>query len=903
MKKKTLIRIFYWLGGSLIGSCILVSVSLYFFKDTLIDALLQEANQHLKSKVRVKKIDLAFWGSFPNVSVDFHEIFVQDSYQGSTEKDTLLYSERIRLRFNLLDIWQKKYRLKRLDIYPGILNIKVNAEGATNYAIFHPSTDSVETTIDIDLQKITCTNLRIVYQNQEADFSFATHLQKTRLQGDFTEHIFSMKAKSEQVIEWIKRGKVNFVSNKDLHLDLALQVDQLTQKIEIPQTFIQIAGLPFELSGKISPDDTKIKILASQLELTDVVNHFTLPEFDQLTKYRGSGTANFALQIENKLEERAITCQFGIKNGQIQQDNIKLTNIQLKGEYTNNNKEDFLRFHTVHFQSDAGPFDASMTLSEFDAPKITGKANGTVDLAVLHRLFPLSQIDQIGGLATINGDIYIKIHDKKNIEWQESQAKIQLNEVFFNAEPIIQKIEDINGRIELASKHIKIDELKAKSGRSDVRLQGEITHIQDYWKKNARLKIHADIQSKFIDLNDWIDTNRQENSAELSLPQLPTWMDASLHLDVQELQGFDLKSKDIKAIIQLSDAQLNINTCQIKEINYQKHEIKNFIGRVLLTDNKLHIPQVQFEHTSGKISGELTLSYQNDTTYWINGLVQTDNIDIRKVFLEWDDFGQQTISHKHIEGNMKAKIAFHYPLRPGKELDLQQIKATMELELHKGRLSKVPLIEEIIQNLNTPATQLILGKEHVRYFAQQLEDIRFEELSNRIQIENGKITIPKMAILSSAIKLNLHGVHFFNEQIDYQFAFNLRDLKKKKTSEFGDIIDDQTGIQIYLRMYGTSQKPLFEWNKQAKRQDTKKYNEKEIKTIKEMLKQDFNLFKNEETIDKYEHKPRQKEILQIDYEPRDTTDKKEEKTGKIQQKIKQLEKEKKAAKQIEIEFD
>ncbi|MGS7457676.1 hypothetical protein, partial [Mycobacterium tuberculosis] len=76
---------------------------------------------------------------FPNLSLDFNEVFIQDAYPNSTELDTLLYTEQIRLKFNPIDIWKENYHVKKIDIQPGTLQLKVNKKGKVNYDIFKES--------------------------------------------------------------------------------------------------------------------------------------------------------------------------------------------------------------------------------------------------------------------------------------------------------------------------------------------------------------------------------------------------------------------------------------------------------------------------------------------------------------------------------------------------------------------------------------------------------------------------------------------------------------------------------------------------------------------------------------------------------------------------------------------
>jgi len=75
---------------------------LYVFKDDICGVVVTELNKNLKTKVEVSKVDLAFWGSFPKLSIDFNHVFIQDSTSSASKLDTLLFAEKIRLNLILL---------------------------------------------------------------------------------------------------------------------------------------------------------------------------------------------------------------------------------------------------------------------------------------------------------------------------------------------------------------------------------------------------------------------------------------------------------------------------------------------------------------------------------------------------------------------------------------------------------------------------------------------------------------------------------------------------------------------------------------------------------------------------------------------------------------------------------
>jgi uncharacterized protein YpmS len=152
--KTKLIRITKWFFGILFALFILISGLVYFFKDRICGLVVTEVNKHLTVPVAASSVELTFWGSFPNLSVDFNNVFIQDAYPKSTRRDTLLYTDRIRLKFNPIDLWNKNYHIKVIEISPGTLNLKINEKGEVNYMIFKASNEKSEEDFNLKLEEI-----------------------------------------------------------------------------------------------------------------------------------------------------------------------------------------------------------------------------------------------------------------------------------------------------------------------------------------------------------------------------------------------------------------------------------------------------------------------------------------------------------------------------------------------------------------------------------------------------------------------------------------------------------------------------------------------------------------------------------------------------------------------------
>ena len=190
--KRRILKVSYWFFGTLLGIVLLITTGVYVFKDEICGYVIQEVNKHLKAKVKVDEVDLTFWGSFPSLSVDFNKVFIQDAYKNATSKDTLLYSDRIRMKFNPMDIWEENYKVHSIEVEPGTIQLKVNRRGQVNYDILKETKDTVQTSFDLALESVDLEEVRLSYHNKATAQYYKTSIASLNLEGNFDQDRFSV---------------------------------------------------------------------------------------------------------------------------------------------------------------------------------------------------------------------------------------------------------------------------------------------------------------------------------------------------------------------------------------------------------------------------------------------------------------------------------------------------------------------------------------------------------------------------------------------------------------------------------------------------------------------------------------------------------------------------------------
>lgn len=887
MGKKRIFKILKWFFGIITGFVLLISAGLYIFKDDIISLVIDELNDHLKAKVSVSKVDLTFWGTFPNLSVDFNHVFIQDSYENSTSSDTLLYSDQIRLKFSPFDLWRDNYTVKKIDIAPGTLQLKVNPEGIINYDIFKPAEDTTQSeAFDFKLEEVEIEGLRFVYDNQSVHQRYATDISEMQLNGAMSEKVFTLGAVSKIFIKEAKSGQINLVSNKPAEFNIAIEVNQNTGTFSIPAADLLVANLPFMVKGKVTPDSLDFHISAKKLALADVATKLAMQQTEHVHTFEGSGAVDFNLDIEGALisdQPVNIECDFSIKNGQLTEPvkRQKLRNIELNGKYSNvgGASKEYLSLQRIQFNTATGPFSGSIIVTNFQAPLIQGIAKGDVDLAVVHALFTLPVIDQIGGNLGVNTTFTVQAHPQPNESFIYEIFKCEGQAEFKNVG--LQLIDDkryfnqINGNVFLLNDKAGIQNVSLKLGKSDLQLNGAFTNVISYFKKEQNLRADLVIVSKNIAIEDLGTTAKEVQMQEARSYMFPDNIMGTLDLTIGTL-------------------------------GYEGHQFELINGQMEINQRRLTFPSLSFRNSGATIAGSLVIEERSPEVFNVTTQLSSANINLKQVFKEWHNFKQDVIREEHIFGHAAISMFLEAPFDLRSGIFFKSVKSDIQLKITDGRLKGVETFTSIIKSLRTPAAKLAIGSKNINALETKLADLKFETLENRIIIKNGIIELPMMKINSSALNIETYGTHTFDNKIDYHFAFRFRDLKAPKESEFGTVIDDGTGANVYMRMHGTMDNPIIEWDKAASKEDRQEYNAQEKQNLKGMLKSDFGMFDNDTTIKAYKTVVKQKEVLEVQY-GKDTTSvdefvkEKKEKNGKFSKWLKGMEEESKQKKKVEFE--
>jgi AsmA-like C-terminal region len=542
-----------------------------------------------------------------------------------------------------------------------------------------------------------------------------------------------------------------------------------------------------------------------------------------------------------------IECFFGVKNGNIVEPskNLRISNINVDGYYGNADKRlgEHLNLKEFQFQTAAGPFNGNLLLTKFNQPRYQGKAKGRVDLAVLHSIFPIPNINSTSGRVKVDSKFDVQ-STSEGINLADCHGDLDFINVHCQLKDDKRYFDHITGGMYLNSNVLALEKVSLTVGRSDLLLHGKLEQLQNYLNKKGNLVAQMEVKSAFIDVQDFSTSEKAEEIKNGRNFILPNNVVGNVHLRANNLQ-------------------------------YETHQFKNLGTNLIVNGRHLTFSSLKLQNAGADIVGNLAIHEYSPEIFTISTTASSQNIAFQPLFKEWDNFDQDVISSQNISGMVAANLKFTAPFDLRTGIDMKKIMATVDVQVENGKLTNVETFKSITESLqSSTATKMILRENNISSFEKNLLDLKFETIKNTLTIANGSLTIPKMVIASNAMTIDLSGTHDFANKVDYHFNFNLRDIKKVKLdTEFGDVVEDGTGLKLFCHMYGDLENPTITWDKNQKRQLTKETFQNEKQTTKEMLKAELGLFKKDSSVVAYKAKERPKESIQMQF----GNEKKEEK--------------------------
>lgn len=797
---------------------LLVSICLVvIYEDKLIDQFKKQIIDRASIKIDFSKIDFSLFQNFPygSVIMDNATIYYPDNIH-----DTLISCNKLSLSINLVSVLKGYYNISEISISNGMVNIEYNK---FENLFESKSSENNRNTLLIETKKLVLNNCLIKYRYGKR-LELKLLVLKSSLSGILKNNTFKLKLNLLSNKVWIKFNSVEYDFNRSLNVSTKILGN--TNGFFSEQGLLKINSLPFDFSTKYtySDDVINLQLSSSKLNISRLAFILTGKTFNTIDKGTISFNASYNACID-KIESQKMSINYQLKNVTLNINEEPLILSSLNG--------------TTYFYG--GLENNSTEVNKFSLSYAGAEFNGFGKIKNYPKPYVIfdTKITSLKQL-TIFKDFSLSGHIEGNIK-----SLIKLDDIY--------NLNINNIKIIKLNSSIKFSDLSIKNNDQIKNLSGDLLVNDNVLK----------ITSKGILLQSAFKGSLViPNLIEVLYKKKPISPTINLDIDnlnVDEFIKNNNKSKGLDSI----DFNLIGN---VNNLYYQGNCFNNFKVKASSRDNFLTVDSFSMLAFSGNIAGKFHQLEKNRASM----SVYFQSIDIKNVFKTFNSFGQTTLTHENLSGNLSGKLNLMLNLDNNSKIIPKSIILESDLYIENGTLTGMSQFKQLSKVLKL----------------NEKESIKFKTLHNSISINNGLVSIPVMDISSNAMSIQLSGEHNFNGQYTYWLKVNLKEIlarrflsNKDNNADYED--NKMGGLNLFFKIVGNSDSFKISYDKKNAVKHLQGNLNNEGQLLKEIIKNEFNFKVKDTSLNRANSDPEnkkdslynktQKKAFRIEWDEIDTT--------------------------------
>lgn len=784
------------------------------FGDKVKAVVVDEINSHLLVTADVQQIDFTLFSSFPDASVVFRNVELKPP-AGLPGAPGLLSAAKISLRIGLFSLFTGEYKIRSLRITDASITLWTGSDGRDNFHVWK-QTGGKGSSVEFDMQRVELVNSGIYYRNliknTDLAFFFPEFLLKGRMAG---EQYDLQLAGGFELRRWNTSG-FSYTPASPVLLSGVVHVNNARKQGRIRQLKVGFAGLEANVDGNFDygkeENPVYLNLQTSNADISEVLG--ALPEklSGPYKVYEPEGRLTLKATIKGKMGKKStpfIHADFELSKGTFShsETGAKLKNIVLKGDYssTSGKKAEVLTLSSFSGETQHGRFGGSARISDFSRPNLDLRLSADLDLAEVAGFLSSATVSKPAGRVIADLTYRGKYNDGARMA-VTSQGLIRFENTRFELPASGTEVTGINGSLELKNGRVYIDQLQGKTGETDISLTGSADNLIAFILYDDQ-PLHAD--TRLI-------------SSVFRLEDIP---------------GFQTASESTAEPGPVFPGDVTFTTSiQIEKFSYRKFSATNIHGTLTLNDQVLRAEDLAFNALDGRItaSGLLNGRYGDHAQVVCNA--ELKDVDIPRLFAEFNDFGQTSLQSRHMRGRGDASVQYSSALSRNFETDEASVAAIADVEIRNGQLTGFEPLQELSGFVDE----------------EELRNVRFSTMRNRIEIARKTVVIPEMEIQTSALNLKGYGSHTFGNEIDYHFSLltsELRKNKRRKNQPPPTAYEDY-GLgrtRLFLHMTGTVDEPVVNYDYQAVAKKIAGDFKQQKQELRDAIRKEFNPGKAETT--------------------------------------------------------
>ena len=776
-----------------IGIYLLLLMAIYIYissnKKSIVAKVTTEINDKIQGIVSIDNIDVTLFTTFPSFAVQIQNITIKDSLYAQ-HGHTFFTAKNVYAKLSFLSLIKRKPEVSKLVVEKASLYLFKDSTGYTNENLLNRKkpTTAIATAKDDNsyINKIELRDVHFTKEDKQKSklFDFVINNLKCNTGIEKDEMVYEVQQDILVKSLAFNTDKGSFVQEKTLNGKFKLYYKKETNFLHFNNIQLAINKQPFVFTGQflftpINPT-FNLQVSAKNILYADAKSLVTPSINKGLSVVSLEKPLDVEAIINGPLNagEPLIKANFTVKNNSLKTPLIDFEKTSFTGSFTNQIDSTKPR-NDINSKIELQNFIGDWNGLIFNAKEIiaTNIENPTVKTELIAKA-TLQEINDIIGsdaLQLISGNAAL------NISYSGPLIKNTTNNTFANGNIIVSNgeilygpknipLHNCTGIIEFKNSDVFVHKLSTDVLGNNITMFGYAKNLLELIDKDAMDK--AEIS--------WSVTSPKLNLEKL----IPLFSSQGKVVNKSKGKTAYVKTaKKIDALLEHGNLKLNAKTNQLI---FQKFVSQNVEADIVLKENKWIIQKATLQHAGGSMNVQGMLSGLDSKRITTTANVTFTNVDIEKLLYSFNNFGQDGITYKNIEGKFSANANIVANMNNQLILDPESINGRVNFSIKNGKLIQFEPLYKL---------------QDFVFKKRNFEEITFAELKNTLNINNQEVTINRMEIQSSVLSLFVEGIYSLKGNTDISIQLPLSNFKKRKADFTPENIGAKKGggMSVFVR--------------------------------------------------------------------------------------------------------
>ena len=769
----------------LFGFILLLLIGLSIYVSSSRERLLSFLNAKLKETIlgelKIDNADISIWQTFPKIGITLSNVTISDSFYHKP----FLRAKSITAKVGFGGLIGKKLTINSVKLEGALIFTFTDRKGYTNSYVLKPQNKPKRQSkkpvlvSNLELENVVVVsedlikNKRYVLIINDAEADIALHGSKYNIKLDEDILVGGLGFNLE---------KGYWMRNQRVQTKWKLEFDTSGNILSFNDTKVEIQDQPFIINGAFflnQPAHFTINASTKNIDFAAAMAILKPTTSEKIKKLNLSEPLDVSVMLDGSMAYKTIPlikANFSTQENNINTPVVNFSNCNFSGTFINQvnanlpRTDDNSQVMINSFTSNWGDINLraqNIVVTNLLKPVLQFQFSSQCTLPQLDEQLSSETLHFLDG----NAKLYLAykgplITDPSLLDRLNAKIQIQNGKIVY--EPRNLTFSECNGIIDITDNNLLTKNLECNLNTNHFVINITGQNLNRFsTNEPGKATLNCDVYSPALDLSDFRTLFGQKTNKTVKKRR-------------EALSG---TANSIDNAIENGNLYINVKAQQLSLDNFKAN---NVIANVFFNAEYWEIQHASLQHADGNFNIAAKINEVNDARHHVNAQVSLEQVNVKKLFYAFDNFGQTGITYRNLKGIIDAKANIAADLNSTGKFLTSSMNGNINFSLKNAALINL----EALINIQ----QFILKNRN-------LNNVEFATVQNNFKIQNGDIYISRMPIQSSAITMYIEGVYSFANRTDISIQIPFSTLKNKP--EDYKTIDkekaEKPGASIYLR--------------------------------------------------------------------------------------------------------